>query len=230
VTTKTDPAPEPTTETDPDPKVTDPVIEPKVTEPDPKKKEPKPGEPDPVDPEQLVKDAVTAASDAFAEQMETAIDRRTTSLMKTLASDYGLTKKTKDPATETEPAPDPNAIRALRAALRDEVAAEFEDPAERKLALSLAKQMGEARGLASDEDEDEVAGEIVKGVKSFLEEASSQAEAAVTADYKRRGLLKEDDPTQPPAGGGTDGPGTSPAELFKKGGQAARDRYATTEE
>ena len=107
----------------------------------------------------------------------------------------------------------------------------FDSPAERKAALRLAKQLAEARGLSRDEDEDEVAAEIVDVVEKTLTEVREHYEAALRGDLEQRGLLRESSGTGQPTKQGSGGnAGPSPTELFKQGQKLAQEMFGSGEE
>lgn len=179
-------------------------------------------------------DAVDALAERLGAQFERVVDRRITSLMKTLQKDYGLAKsgtkkrsgKVSDDDGESRESRDPMLTRHLRTAIRDAVGDEFDDKTERKMALKLAKEIGDLRGLTVDEDEDEIASEIVEQVKGLMGDAKSHFEAAVKKDLKRRGLLQEEDPGQDGKTRATKkGPGKSPEELFRAGQSRAKEKF-----
>jgi hypothetical protein len=174
-----------------------------------------------------VEDLITRITNATTSQ----IDSRISTLMKTLAKDYGLAKKPKD-ADGGEPASngrDPALDRALRAAARDVTANEFTDADERKLASGLVKALVDVRGLAADEDEEEVATALVGSVKSVLTEAKTYYEAAFRKDLEKRGLLDPSDPPQPGKTKTPKGPGASPLEKFRAGQERAAAMFDTGE-
>ncbi len=203
----------------------DPPVEPTVTDDGAGKKEEKPtDETPPFDTKAFAEEIVTAVSEETSKE----VDRRITGLMKTLTSEYDLKKQTPKDDPPKEPSRSVGNQRILRAAIRDRVAMEWEDVDERKMASDLAKQIGEARGLSDTEDEELVASEVVEQVKTWMETAKEQYEAATKSDLERRGLLKDQPPGQQQSGKkGEQGP--SAQEQFDKGAEKAKEMFGQKE-
>lgn len=179
-----------------------------------------------------VTELATQIRNALKTDLESVVDSRVTKLMRTLKKDYGLERK-KSASTDQDdekerPSKDSGLSRVLRGAVRDEVTMRFDDAAERKTALSIAKKIADARGLADDEDEDDVATEIVDLVSSQMDGLREHYETAQRADLERRGLLKPDPAGQAQSTNGRKSAAKkSPVDAFKAGQALATEKFGS---
>lgn len=178
---------------------------------------------------------IDAIVERVAEKTSSQIDSRVNSLVKTLTKDYGLKKRSDDDdgdksKSKTVATRNRGLDRVLRGAVREATNEAFDDPKERKAALVIAKQIADARGLGEDEDEDEVAEEIIESVTEFMASAKVHYESALRKDFEQRGLIEPEPPKQPGKKGTKTQTGKSPSELFKQGQAKAKVRFGQDKE
>jgi hypothetical protein len=120
------------------------------------------------------------------------------------------------------------ARKLLKRAIRDEIRDTLE-PDLQEAGRELAGEIAGRMILTVDDDEDELAVDIVKRVAGILAKSRDQAEGRVRDDLKKRGLLKDEDPEgsgQPPSKEGTGGAKKpTDRDLFKKGEEVAKKRF-----
>lgn len=183
-----------------------------------------------------VSELVEALADRLGPAMESVVDRRITSLMKTLRTEYGIEKN-----AASAPAAKPQAAASdigmtrqmLRMAIREEMQfQEFTSKDEAKAARDMALKFADRMHVESVEDVDDIAQEIVQQVTTTMGSMKETYQKQLRSNLKKRGLLRDEEEETTSPSRNSAGDSHSAQKAWDRGAELAKQKFghATVEE